>query len=146
MYIILEAHHRFTDPSVADLWSLIQRVYAVHPEARSASERPEIAAVARITVAAWQQYDAHLQQQANSSAAMAGVAREIPEWIAELCRNFGVQILKGQHGEKQQTAEESAQMGVLGVGEGDGSEFLLPADFDFDMIDWSIWEEARMNG
>ena len=135
MYIILEAHHRFDDPAAADLWSLIRQVYAVHPEAKTAAERPEIAAVARITVAARQKYDAHIIQQQRATGTVTTDAREPTGWIAELCQNFGLPQVNTA------TADDSDAFQFAAMESSD----LLPADFDFDMIDWSIWEETRMN-
>jgi hypothetical protein len=124
---------------VAELWSLIEQVYAVHPDAKKTAERPEIAAVARITVAAWHTYNAHvLQQQLGArSGASVAIAKQTPTWILELCQNFGL----ASHDSTIHAPEDTATPAGIGI---DPSLFL-PAEFDFDLIDWSIWEEISIN-
>jgi hypothetical protein len=63
VYLILETYRRYDDHQVLDLWSLIGRVYNVHPDLMTAVNRPEVTFIARITVAAGQKYHIQLQQQ-----------------------------------------------------------------------------------
>lgn len=127
VYLVLEAHQRYDDHQVVDLWSLIGRVYDVHPDLMTAVNRPEVTFVARITVAAWQKYDIQMRQQ--RSGVQGAIAMETPEWIRQLCYNFNLPL-----------ADSSAT--ILEVAQSFSSDpaQLLSTNFDFDMIDWSSWE------
>ena len=127
MYLVLEAHQRYDDHRVVDLWSLIGRVYDAHPDLMTAANRPEVTFIARITVAAWQKYDIQMRQQ--RSGMHGAIAMETPEWIRQLCYNFNLPL-----------ADSSAT--ILEVAQSFSSDpaQLLSTNFDFDMIDWSFWE------
>ncbi|KAK5032822.1 hypothetical protein LTS07_004232 [Exophiala sideris] len=130
VYIILEAHHRFDNDRVTDLWTLIRRIYDIHPELSTASRRTEAGTVARITLAAWQRHDAYIRQrQANVNESY-----EPPQWIGEMCQNFNL----------PQPTATSASGSVVPVPAVDASQ-LLPADFDFDVFDWAAWDETYAN-
>jgi hypothetical protein len=126
VYLILEAHQRYDDHQVVNLWSLIGRVYDVHPDLMTAVNRPEVTFVARITVAAWQRYDIRRRQRPGVNDA---IAIEDPEWIRQLCYNFNLPLT-----DSSATIEEVAQSSSSDAAQ------LLPTNFDFDMIDWSSWE------
>jgi hypothetical protein len=110
-----------------DLWSLIGRVYDVHPDLMTAVNRPEVTFIARITVAAWQKYDIQMRQQ--RSGKHGAIAMETPEWIRQLCYNFNLPLT-----DSSATIEEIAQS------LSSDPDQLLSTNFDFDMIDWSSWE------
>ena len=131
MYIILEAHHRFDNDAVADLWSLIRRVYAIHPELTTAIHRPEIAHIAHIALAAWQRRDEYLRQQRDFDLQSE---YESPQWILDLRRKFDV-----PHGNESFATDPAEQRPAI-----DASQ-LLPLDFDFDSIDWSFWDEMQLD-
>jgi hypothetical protein len=127
VYLVLEAHQRYDDHQVVDLWSLIGRVYDVHPDLMTAVNRPEVTFIARITVAAWQKYDIQMRQQ--RSGKHGAIAMETPEWIRQLCYNFNLPLT-----DSSATIEEIAQS------LSSDPDQLLSTNFDFDMIDWSSWE------
>lgn len=127
MYIILEAHHRFDNDTVTDLWALIRRIYAIHPELSTASRRAEASTVARITLAAWQRHDAYIRQRQGNVTE----SYEPPQWIVEMCHNFGL----------PPPTTTSASDSAVPVPVCDTSH-LLPADFDFDVFDWAAWDET----
>ena len=131
MYVVLEAHHRFDNEAVGDLWSLIHRVYTIHPELSTGTRRAEAATVARITLAAWQRHDAHNRQHEMD----VDEPYERPEWIVELCQNFNLpqpDTTLATDSAMQESAFDANQ--------------LLPVDFDFDVFDWAVWDEAYSNG
>ncbi|KAH8899095.1 hypothetical protein GQ53DRAFT_802469 [Thozetella sp. PMI_491] len=120
VYVILEAHHRLDDHNAAaDLWDSIRKVYAIHPELKRAVHRAEVTSVARLTLAAWQKHNANIQQErlGNGSA-----EHEIPQWIVEISENFNLPHIDSTNASP-----------------------IVPADFDFDMFDWSNWEESYLN-
>ncbi|KAJ4286310.1 hypothetical protein N0V90_013344 [Kalmusia sp. IMI 367209] len=127
VYVILEVHQRYDDQNVVDLWSLIGRVYDVHPDLMTAVNRPEVIFIARITVAAWQNYDIQMRQQ--RSGVHSGIAMENPEWIRQLCYNFNLPL-----------TDSSASVEEIAQSFNSDPSYSLPANFDFDMIDWSSWE------
>jgi hypothetical protein len=118
VYVILEAHHRAEEhEGVGELWELLRKVYEVHPDlsAKHHHHRPEIASMARITLAAWQKYDAQRQ----------------PDWIVELCDNFGLwDIVTDEDTDMQYQLQLDASR-------------LLGVDFDFDTFDWTIWGDSN---
>ncbi|KAK8062969.1 C6 transcription factor [Apiospora hydei] len=134
VYVLLECHHRFDQPEVVDLWDLVRRLHDVHPQLRTAIDRHEVASVARITIAAWQKYAAHAQQQQQQDETF-----EHPQWVLELCRNFGFSPVA----EVAPTASV-AVVSTEGQEQEDGNQFA-GIDFDLDMFDWSIWEELNKN-
>lgn len=121
MYIILEAHQRSGEAEVAELWDLIRRVYENHCDLMTAVTRPDAEFLARITVAAWQNYDLEMRQRRSGAAVM-----ETPEWVRQLCHNFNLPIM-GSSATDEQYAQSIP-------------DDLLPANFDFDIIDWSAWD------
>jgi hypothetical protein len=131
VYIILEAHHRFEDDAVADIWSLIRRVYEFHPELTTAVHRPEIVSVARITVAAWQRRHAYIMCQQRNNVDLSG-DYEPPQWISEVCRKFDFPLVNTAFAASSTTHEYPFDTGQL-----------LLSDFDFDSIDWSFWHEVQ---
>ena len=131
MYIILEAHHRFADDAVVDLWSLIGRIYAIHPKLMHAVHRPDIAPIVQITLAAWQKRYAHLQQRFQHSSPTDPLNEPSPPpWLSELRRKF------------EPPAATSTLAPDATVREPVGAASpLLPLNFDFDSIDWSLWAD-----
>lgn len=135
VYIILEAHHRFDDDAVANLWSLISRVYVIHPSLINAVHRPDIASIARITLVAWQRRYAHIQQQCQQRHNFDLLNEsQPPPWILELRRKFELPDVDSTLG-----ADSTEREPVI-----DASQ-LLPLDFDFDLIDWSFWEDPHLD-
>ncbi|KAK8036214.1 Zn2/Cys6 DNA-binding protein [Apiospora rasikravindrae] len=133
VYVLLECHHRFDQTEVVDLWDLVRRLHDVHPQLRTAVDRHEVASVARITIAAWQKYAAHPQQQ-------QGGTFEHPQWVLDLCQNFGFPLAA----EVAPTAAAAAAADTESQEQEDTSQ-LAGIDFDLDMFDWSIWEELNKN-
>lgn len=88
-----------------------------------------MASVARITIAAWRRYAAHAQQQ-------QGRTFEQPQWITELCQNFG-----------SSPAAEAAATAPINteIQEQEDVSHLAGIDFDLDMFDWSIWDQVNKN-
>ena len=129
MYVLLEAHHRFDKDEVKDLWSLIRRIYATHPELSTATRRVEAATVARITLAAWQRHDAYIRQH------QVDESYERPQWIVELCQNFNL-----PQPDTTLPTDSAMQEPAFDANQ------LLPVDFDFDVFDWAVWDEAYSNG
>lgn len=129
VYIILEAHSRFDSDAVEELWSLITKVYAVHPNLMTATHRSDITAVARITLAAWQKRHTHLLQQSRRDGMEDLSTADSPPWIQELRRNFNIQDTSATIMTDQTPAVDD--------------DLFLPLDFDFDSIDWSFWEDPK---
>jgi hypothetical protein len=127
VYLILEAHQRYDNHQVGDLWSLISRVYDVHPDLMTAVNRPEVTFIARITVAAWQKYDIEMREQ--RSGGHGAIAIETPEWIRQLCYNFNLP-----------PTDSLATIGEIAPSFNSDPAQLLSTNFDFNMIDWSSWE------
>jgi hypothetical protein len=116
VYVIIEAHHRAADPDVSSLWILINKVCKVHPKLIAAAERPDIIAIGRLIVLAWHQRQEHLHRLHQPV--------EKP-WCVE-------------------TMEKKLNFTALGPKVSDtGSELGTDNRFalDFDMIDWSAWEQ-----
>ena len=135
MYIILEAHHRFDDDSVADLWSLIGRVYINHPRLMIAVHHPDLASIVHITLVAWQRRHTHIRQQCQQRHNFNQLKEsESPPWILELRRKLDLPEVNSTLA-PDSTAQEPAI---------DASQ-LLPPDFDFDLIDWSFWENPHLD-
>jgi len=132
VYIILEAHHRFDDDAVADLWSLIGRVYINHPRLMTAVHHPDIASIVRITLVAWERRYTHILQRCHNVGLLN--ESEPPPWILELRRKFDLPEVNSTLA-PDSTALEPAM---------DVSQ-LLPPDFDFDSIDWSFWENSHLD-
>lgn len=135
MYIILEAHHRFDDDAVTELWSLIGRVYVNHPKLMIAVHHPDVASIVRITLVAWQRHYAHIRQRCQQRHNVDLLDEsEPPPWILELRRKFDLPEVNSAFA-PDATAGEPAI---------DASQ-LLPPDFDFDSIDWSFWENQHLD-
>jgi len=117
VYVIIEARHRATAPEASSLWTLINKVCRVHPKLTAAPKRPDIVAIGRLIVLAWYQRQEHLQklhQQVEKPWCVTKMEEEL---------NFFL------HGPK-----------VSGTDLGwDTDNFMA---LDFDMIDWSAWEQA----
>ncbi|KAK7959112.1 Zn2/Cys6 DNA-binding protein [Apiospora aurea] len=133
VYVLLECHHRFDQPEVVDLWDLVRRLHDVHPQLRSAVDRHEVASVARITIAAWQKYAVHAQQQQQQDETF-----EHPQWVLELCQNFGFSPAA-------EVAPTAAAVASTESQEQEDISQFRGIDFDLDMFDWSIWEELNKN-
>lgn len=138
MYIILEAHHRFEDDAVADLWSLIGRVYLHHPKLMTAVHHPDIASIVQITLAAWLKRYMHIRQRHQQSQQRHRVdslnESEPPPWIQELRQKFDLPEV-----DSTSAADPTAREPAI-----DASQLLTP-DFDFDLIDWSFWENSNLD-
>lgn len=132
MYIILEAHHRYNDDAVEVLWSLISRVYAVHPKLnKAAAYTPDIMATVRITIAAWQKRHSYVQHMSHHSSN----GSVPPTWISALCEKFDLPEVGSISAPDSMMVQEPMI---------DTSQ-LLPFDFDFDLMDWSFWEESTLD-
>ena len=132
--MILEAHHRYDDDAVEDLWSLIGRVYAVHPRFMGVVHNPDIVATVRITVAAWQRRYAHVQRKVQERLHIESNDSTPPAWISELCQKFDLPEVTSTLPTDLMTPETLI----------DTSQ-LLPFDFDFDSMDWSFWQDASLD-
>lgn len=117
IYIIVEAHHRATVSEAATLWKLINRVSEVYPKVTIAMDRPEVYAIASLTLLAWQQRQEYLQQQQ--------LEVQKPWCVERLERALSV----------SKSAENADQQNLT-------SELDSWEDFDFDLIDWSFWERG----
>ena len=93
-----------------------------HP-ASDTPPRPEVVSVAHITLVAWQKRP-------------AGVRVPQPEWITKLCRDFNLVAPEPTVSHNEDAAEQWQLRH-------DAAE-LLGVEFDFDSIDWSMWEELDM--
>ena len=121
VYIILEAHHRFDSDAVMDLWSLVGRVYVNHPTLMTAASRSDIAPIARITLAAW--WRLHMMNESTPP----------PQWIQGLLQKSHLPEIALKSGSS--TVERQHRSN-------DNQDCLL--DFDFDLIDWSFWENLHL--
>ena len=130
MYVILEAHHRYDDDAVENLWSLISRVYAVHPKLKMAVHNPDIVATVRITLVAWQKRHAYMQQHSIDSASHSALSA----WISELCQKFDLPEVSSTS-----APDSGIQKSVIDTSQ------LLPFEFDFDSMDWPLWEDLSLD-
>jgi hypothetical protein len=116
VYIIIEVHHRATTPEASSLWTLIDKVCSVHPQLVVTSKRPDIVAIGRLIVLAWRQRQDNLQslhQQVEKPWCVTKMEEGL-KWFV--------------HGPT-----------VLNVDlDPDTDRFMA---LDFDMIDWSSWEQ-----
>jgi len=169
VYTILEAHHRSSsaeeDATITDLWSLISRVYAVHDTLTTAIQNPDIVSIVRITLAAYQKRHAYILEQyrqrcnnhnntTRSNAINVSESEsepehkpQPPEWIQDLCQKFNLLLSDAVISSTLEHASDTTVTTATGnepAFEG-ASEGLLPADFDFDMIDWSFWENVGLD-
>jgi hypothetical protein len=135
VYIILEAHHRFDNDTVEDLWLLIGKVYVHHFTLMTAASGPDIASIARITVVAWQRRHTYVQQryQQHPNTDLLNES-EVPSWVQELRQKLDLPEVDPAPA-PDATAREPAI---------DASQ-LLPLDFDFDVIDWTFWENSHLD-
>ncbi|KAF4977232.1 hypothetical protein FZEAL_6215 [Fusarium zealandicum] len=124
IYVILESYHRFDQDAVADLWSLIGKTYAAYPELTTTVHRQDIMFAARITSASWERYRAHIARQSPA------VPLEPPSWILDLCHSFCLP----RPGQTSAEADE----GVFP----DASQLVDVMDFNFDTVDWAMWDES----
>lgn len=135
MYIILEAHHRYDDDAVEEIWSLIGRVYDVHPKLKLAIQNPDVVATVHITLAAWQRRHSYLQHQPQRMYQLNSVDSSVaPAWISELRQKFDIPEMNST------PALDTTMQGPLL----DASQ-LLPFDFDFNSMDLSFWDSANMD-
>ena len=116
VYIVIEAHHRAATAEAATLWTLINKVCELHPTLTTAVGRPEVYAIARLIVLAWQQRQDCLQERQEQA--------EKPWCVGELER-----ALKPPPSDGESSKSVVQDLGLL--------------DFDFDLIDWSYWETER---
>ena len=123
------------DDDVANLWTLIGRVYLGHPKLMTAVHHPDVVSIVRMTLVAWQRRHTHMQQQCQQpqDVDMLSATETLP-WIVELRRNFNIPEEQPTHA-PDSTAKETAV---------DFSQ-LLPPDFDFDSIDWSVWQDPNLD-
>ena len=130
MYVILEAHHRFMDDDVANLWTLIGRVYLGHPKLMTAVHHPDVVSIVQMTLAAWQIRHTHMQQQRRQVQDVDMLnATETPPWIVELRRNFNIPEEQSTHAPDSTATEPAVDFSQL----------------DFDLIDWSVWEDPNLD-
>jgi hypothetical protein len=135
VYIILEAHHRYDDDAVEDLWSLIGRVYTVHPKIMVAVHNPDITATVRITLVAWQRRHAYLQHGSQDRHRVNPSNDCVPPaWISELCQKFDLPEVCSAF-----SPNSTMQKSVIDANQ------LLPFEFDFELMDWSFWEDLSLD-
>ncbi|GAB7354459.1 hypothetical protein MBLNU459_g4942t2 [Dothideomycetes sp. NU459] len=146
VYIILEAHHRFGSDTVADLWSLIGKVYVCHPPLMAATSRPDIASIARMTLVAWQRRQArvpqHNQQRYNTDLLNES---EPPPWIQELSRKIAPVDADPKPAPDAPAREPMAAAAAAPATASHPLPLEIDFDFDFDMIDWSFWDKSCMD-
>lgn len=116
VYVIIETHHRAAAPEASSLWALIDQVCKVHPKLTTTPERPDIVAIGRLIVLAWHQRQEHLQELCQQA--------EKPWCVTKMEKNLNFSV----RGSK-----------VSGTDLGWDTDKMLPLDFD--MIDWSAWEQ-----
>jgi hypothetical protein len=134
VYVILEAHHRYDDDAVDDLWSLIGRVYVVHPKLMVAVHNPDIITTVRITLIAWQRRQTYKQHRSNHCQCVDSSNDSVPPaWISELCQKFDLPEVSSTF-----AAESMVQEPVIDTSQ--PSHF----DFDFESMDWSFWENSSL--
>lgn len=161
VYIILEAHHRSSDDDaiITDLWALISNIYSIHPTLTTAIHHPDITFIVRMTLAAYRKRHIYILEQyrqhynhtktsnESSSINVSETGREPemepqpPEWILDLRQKFNPPDSVVDSSTGLATGLEPASV----PNDNDKSEGLLPPDFDFDMIDWSFWENAGLD-
>ena len=132
MYVILEAHHRFIDNDVTNLWTLIGRVYLGHPKLMTAIHHPDVVSIVQMTLVAWQRRYTYMRHKCQDVDVVN--ATETPLFIVELRRNFNVPEQNPAHASDLMATEPAVDFSQL-----------LPPDFDFDSIDWSVWEDPNLD-
>lgn len=116
------------DDDVANLWTLIGRVYLGHPKLMTAIHHPDVVSIVQMTLVAWQRRYTHVQQQCQDVDMLD--ATETPPWIVELRRDFNIPEELATHAPTEPAVDFSQ---------------LLPPDFDFDSIDWSVWQDPNLD-
>lgn len=114
VYILIEVHHRAKLPEAADLWSLINRVCELHPKLTTSIDYPQVYAIARLIIVAWQHRREALQQQ--------GRFVDQPWCVNKLEEALGM---------NEPEQDDRAAM------------LLDLASIDFEMIDWTFWQTGR---
>ena len=120
------------DDDVANLWTLIGRVYLGHPKLMTAIHHPDVVSIVQMTLGAWQRRHKHIQQQCQDVEMLNATAT--PPWIVELRRNFSIPEEKPTHAPDSAATEPAVDFSQP-----------LPPDFDFDFIDWSVWEDPNLD-
>lgn len=101
----------------------------------TAVNHPDIASIVRITLVAWQRHHSYIRQRGQQGRNFDPPNEpEPPPWILELRRNFDLPEAVSTF-----APDLNAQEPVIDAGQ------LLPPDFDFDLIDWSFWENPHLN-
>jgi hypothetical protein len=114
VYILIEVHHRAILPEAAELWVLINRVCELHPKLTTSINYPQVYAIARLIILAWQHRQEALQH--------GGGGVEKPWCVSKLEEALGLN--------EPEQLDHAAMLPEL-----DG--------FDFEMIDWTFWETGR---
>jgi hypothetical protein len=118
------------------LWSLIGRVYAVHPKLKVSVHSPDIISMVQITLVAWQRRLAYLQHSSQSHFSTDSPNKiEPPTWISELSEKFDLPVVSPTLPVNSTTQETVSSKG----------QNLNGFDFDFDSIDWSLWEKSSLD-
>ncbi len=101
----------------------------------TAAHRPDIASIARITLAAWQKRYAYTQERYQRDATVSIMNKsKPPSWIIELRRNFDLPDISSADAPESMSSEPVAD-----------ANQLLPQDFDFDTMDWSFWVDPQLD-
>jgi len=116
VYILIETYHRAATSEAVSLWKLVNRVCELHPRLSTATEYPEVYAVAHLVLRAWQHREEYLQAQQKDV--------EKPWCVMKFTSALSA-------------PDESTFNTTNGLDD--------LADFDFDLIDWSFWETGRFD-
>jgi hypothetical protein len=128
IYIILESHARYKDPQSQVLWELIDKVCTLQPQLSSAAIGfPEIYAVARLVDQAWRKREGSNDLTENERQSSLQITK--PSCVTRFEKALGI---------------ENSTTEANGVGDQEGldKELHEMEEFDFDLIDWSFWENG----
>ncbi|KAF2228194.1 hypothetical protein BDZ85DRAFT_13038 [Elsinoe ampelina] len=113
VYLLVETERRASAPEAASLWTLIEKVCNAHPKITTHTARPDVSAIGRLILLAWQRRTEYLLTEGRQEA-----------------KPSCVEIFETAYGNATGPGETNFQdNGLLG-----------DADFDLDLIDWSSWE------
>lgn len=109
--IVIEAYHRAATAEASSLWKLIDKVWELQPEYPTTMQRPDVVGVSRLIKRAWYQRREYFERQR--------LPMETPACIDAL---------------------ESTVRSLAGNAQDFGLDLNSPVAFDFDLIDWSVWD------
>ncbi|KAF4550229.1 Fungal specific transcription factor domain-containing protein 24 [Elsinoe fawcettii] len=116
VYILVETERRATTSEAATLWTLIEQICLSHPKILTHTARPDISAIGRLILCAWQKRSDYLDGEQRQETK--------PSCVSIFEQAYA-------------TSTNSAEV------DGHDLDLLPDTAFDFDLIDWSSWDAGN---